>query len=140
MPGQTAYMNNPELVAPCGIHCGTCYAYIREKRKCPGCRLLTDNVPQFRHRCKIANCQILAETGSGFCYDCKKIPCQRLKQLDKRYRIRYNTSLIQNLELIKDNGMDIFLEMEEMKRTCPTCGAIISVHHDGCATCKKQPE
>ena len=27
-----------ELIAPCGMNCGICYGYLREKNKCPGCR------------------------------------------------------------------------------------------------------
>jgi hypothetical protein len=27
-----------ELVAPCGMNCGICIAYLREKNKCPSCR------------------------------------------------------------------------------------------------------
>ena len=132
-----AVLNNPKLVAPCGIHCEACYAHLRDKNKCPGCRLLTDPIPNFRLRCKIANCQILAETKTGFCYDCGKIPCQRLKDLDKRYRTRYNTGLIQNLNIIKEKGMDTFLKIEKKKRTCPDCGSIISIHRAGCSICIK---
>lgn len=25
------------LIAPCGMNCGTCIAYLRDKNKCPGC-------------------------------------------------------------------------------------------------------
>ena len=129
---------DPKLVAPCGIHCGTCYAYLRGKRKCPGCRYLDNPLPNFRHRCKIATCQTLAETKSGFCYDCDKIYCRRLKDLDKRYRTRYNTGLIQNLALIKEKGMTRFLDLEIKKRICLNCGSIISIHRESCSTCKKK--
>lgn len=27
------------LIAPCGMNCGTCIAYLRDKNKCPGCRI-----------------------------------------------------------------------------------------------------
>jgi Protein of unknown function (DUF3795) len=127
---------DPRLIAPCGIHCGTCYAYLREKNKCPGCRLLTVPLPNFRLRCKIANCPKLVDTKSGFCYECDTIPFKRLKDLDIRYRTRYNTGLIQNLVLIKEKGMNTFLTHEIKKRTCPVCGSIISIHKDSCVTCK----
>ena len=127
---------DPRLVSPRGIHCGTCYAYLRDKNKCPDCRYLDDPLPNFRQRCKIATCQTLAGTKSGFCYDCDKIPCRRLKDLDKRYRTGYNTGLLQNLALIKEQGMTRFLDLELKKRTCPDCGSIISVHRDSCTICK----
>ena len=134
---KTSAFIDPRLVAPCGIHCGTCYAYLRDKNKCPGCRYLADPMPHFRHRCKIATCQSLAGTKSGFCYDCDNIPCRRLKDLDKRYRTRYNTGLLQNLAFIKEKGMPVFLRLELMKRTCPVCGSIISIHKEYCTTCLK---
>jgi ribosomal protein S27AE len=125
------------IVGPCGIYCGACYAFLREKNACPGCRLLTYPIPDFRLRCKIANCDILNNTDSGFCYDCEKIPCKRLKQLDKRYRTKYNTGLIQNLSFIKEKGMAAFLKLEIEKRTCPDCGSIISIHRDSCTNCNR---
>jgi hypothetical protein len=33
--------NKLHLVAPCGMNCGICRAYLREKNKCPGCRVIT---------------------------------------------------------------------------------------------------
>ncbi len=33
---------NPVLIAPCGMNCGTCLGYLREKNKCVGCRLKSD--------------------------------------------------------------------------------------------------
>jgi hypothetical protein len=32
------------LIAPCGMNCGVCMAYLREKNKCPGCRLINVRV------------------------------------------------------------------------------------------------
>jgi hypothetical protein len=69
------------------------------------------------------------------CYECDTIPCKRLKELDKRYRISYNTSLIQNLAVIKEKGMDTFLAHEMKHRTCQGCGLLISIHSNGCSTC-----
>jgi len=123
------------LVAPCGIYCGACYAYLRDKNKCHGCRIDFETKPLSCVRCRKANCDLLAKTKSGFCYDCNKFPCQSLKQLDKRYRTKYNTSLIENLILIKEKGMPEFLKIEQEKRTCPECGSIISIHRDNCQTC-----
>lgn len=46
----------PTLIAPCGINCGICRAYLREKNKCPGCRLFNAQEPVSIARCKIKNC------------------------------------------------------------------------------------
>jgi hypothetical protein len=125
------------LVAPCGIYCGVCRGFMRPKNKCSGCRIDSESKPSYCKTCKIAYCELLAKTESGFCYDCEKFPCQRMKQLDKRYRTKYNTGLIQNLIVIKEKGMETFLKLEKEKRTCTVCESIISIHASGCDSCNK---
>ena len=125
------------LIAPCGMNCGTCIAYLRDKNKCPGCRVYSADKAISIQRCIIPKCVYLDKTDSRFCYDCEKYPCKRVKQLDKRYRTRYNTGLIENLMLIKEKGMTAFLRLEKKKRTCSVCGSVISIHKSGCSTCEK---
>ena len=125
------------LIAPCGMNCGTCIAYLREKNTCPGCRVFSDEKAVSVRRCIITKCENLARTTSKFCYDCEKYPCRRLKQLDKRYRTKYQTSFLENLSIIKDQGIDNFLVFESQRRTCPNCGSVISVHRDKCLNCLK---
>jgi hypothetical protein len=50
-----------------------------------------------------------------FCYDYPPFLCDRLQRLDTRYRTRYGMSEIENLEYIRDRGMDPFLENERSK-------------------------
>lgn len=125
------------MVAPCGINCGACYSFLRDKNKCLGCRIDFSTKQNYCRQCIIANCEILIKTDSGFCYDCEEIPCKRLKQLDKRYRTKYKTGLIQNLIMIRDNGIASFLKYESNLRTCQDCGSIISIHRDNCTNCNK---
>jgi hypothetical protein len=125
------------LIAPCGMNCGLCIAYLREKRPCGGCFKSDDeNKPKVCRSCKIVNCFLLAETKSEFCYDCEKYPCARLKNLDKRYRKNYGMSMIENLTYIKKHGLDKFLKKEENKWKCGVCGAGLSVHRSFCLNCK----
>jgi len=125
------------LIAPCGMNCGTCIAYLREKNKCPGCRIYSADKAISVQRCIIPGCDHLDKTASKFCYDCEKYPCRRLKQLDKRYRTRYKTSFIENLAIIKEKGIDNFLVLESKRRTCPECGSVMSVHRAQCLICGK---
>jgi Protein of unknown function (DUF3795) len=123
------------LIAPCGINCGTCMAYLRIKNKCYGCRVDFESKRKTCRECKIKNCDLLAKTSTKFCYDCEIFPCERIKHIDKRYRTKYRASLIQNLVSIKDIGIENFLEREIKKWTCPNCGATLSVHRDKCLVC-----
>lgn len=123
------------MLAPCGMNCGSCIGFMRPKNTCPGC-LQVDH-GKARVQCIIKNCDLLAKTVSGFCYECLKYPCRRLKQLDKRYTTRYNTSILENLMMIKQQGIDYFLAFETNRRKCRDCGATLSVHRDHCLACSK---
>lgn len=127
---------NKSLIAPCGMNCGTCIAYLRSKNNCTGCRIETPDKRKTRVMCIVKNCSKLAVTTSKFCFECDKFPCKRINQLDKRYRLKYRTSFIENLTMIRDNGIDCFLEFESIRRTCPNCGSVLSVHRGTCLSCK----
>ena len=123
------------LVAPCGINCRMCLAYMRKKNVCPGCRFITDPEAKTRVKCVIKNCEHVLTGGSGFCYDCEKLPCRRLKSLDKRYRTKYGMSEIENLAYIREHGIKAFVEKENKKWTCPECSAVLCIHRDNCLAC-----
>jgi hypothetical protein len=125
------------LIAPCGMNCSICMAYLREKNKCPGCRLFNKIEPVTRARCKIKNCQTFKRSKSKFCFECEEYPCNRLKHLDKRYRTKYNMSMIENLENIKKLGLREFIKNEKIRWTCLYCGGTICVHRGYCYTCGK---
>jgi hypothetical protein len=125
------------LIAPCGMNCGICLGYLREKNHCSGCRDDNKSYPAYCVSCIIKNCALLRETESGFCYECIKYPCRRLKQLDKRYRTRYGMSMIENLIFIREEGVAAFTEKERVRWTCPRCGATLCVHRKFCLSCKE---
>jgi hypothetical protein len=127
-------MNISDL-APCGMNCATCLAYLREKNTCCGCR--SDKVADSRYirKCSIRNCAIFEKTDSTFCFECDVFPCKRLKQLDKRYKTRYTLSFLDNLQQIKSKGTDEFLKSERLKWHCNTCGGTVCVHRDYCLKC-----
>jgi ribosomal protein S27AE len=123
------------MIAPCGMNCGTCIAFLRDKNKCYGCRIPFEDKSIARQNCIIKNYVNLENTTSKFCYDCEKFPCQRLKNLDKRYRTKYRTSFIQNLKIIKEKGISSFLANETTRWSCPNCGSTLSCHRDNCLNC-----
>jgi len=86
-------------------------------------------------RCSIKNCETIDKSKSKFCFECEK-HCTRLKHLDKRYRTKYHMSMIENLEFIRDNGMDEFLRWQAEKYKCPECGGIFSTHNGKCYRCQ----
>ncbi len=124
------------LIAPCGINCGLCLAYLRDKNRCLGCNADDIHKPAYCVKCRIKNCEKLQETQSKFCYECNTFPCYRIKQLDKRYRTKYAVNVIENLEQIRDLGMDEFIKSENTKWACKTCGTMICMHRGYCLKCK----
>lgn len=123
------------LIAPCGMNCGICLAFLREKNKCPGCRGIDLNPPVTRSRCKIKNCPTFRNPRSKFCFACETFPCDRLKHLDKRYRTKYHMSMIENLEHINKLGIKKFVAGEKSRWACFECGGTVCVHKGYCFYC-----
>ena len=123
------------LIAPCGMNCSICRGYQRGKNKCVGCREIDVNKPITRAKCKIKNCNELKNNNLKYCYKCINFPCARLKTLDKRYRTKYNMSMIENLENIRKFGIRKFIANEKIRWACSNCGSIICVHSGSCSYC-----
>ncbi|WP_222621162.1 DUF3795 domain-containing protein [Butyricimonas hominis] len=121
-------------VAPCGVNCGVCMAYLRKKKPCRGC--WSDGV-KMKHctSCRIKNCLLSRESGGHYCHECEKFPCLSVKGLDKRYRTNYGISLIDNLRRVQEVGEVRFLEEEREKWRCKVCGNVLSVHLKACMFC-----
>ena len=128
-----------DLIAPCGMNCRLCLGYIREKNACPGC--LRNNghesqKSQYRNKCRIRSCRQIVSGKLKYCSDrCDRYPCTRLKQLDKRYRAKYATSMIDNLQMINEFGIRHFIRAEKEKWACPECGELACVHKPTCLSC-----
>ena len=102
------------LIAPCGMNCNLCYAFLREKNRCNGCRESDENKSISVQKCIIKNCEILQQKQLKYCSSkCEKFPCTRLKNLDKRYRTKYHSSLIENLQFIEEFGIRKFIQRKK---------------------------
>jgi hypothetical protein len=123
------------LIAPCGMNCRLCRAYIRDKKACPGCRGDDSLKSKACVSCKIKNCENIATGKVKYCSSCDSFPCKSLNHLDKRYRTKYGMSMIDNLENIKQFGIRNFVRQEKEKWACSKCGEIICVHKEGCILC-----
>ena len=133
-------VNQTLLIAPCGMNCSICTAYLREENKCPGCREIDIDKPITRVECKIKKCDFLQKKAVRFCFQCDSFPCDRLKHLDRRYRTKYSMSMIENLENIRKVGIQQFIEDEKMRWACPQCGGTICVHKRYCYSCREKEQ
>jgi hypothetical protein len=126
-----------DLIAVCGMNCRICVGYFGytmsgEKRKhtCPGCRPSDKSCAFIKKRCRKA---LTKEV--NYCFECEDFPCEILGNLDKRYRERFKMSMIDNLNFIKEKGIEKFLKSQEEKYKCAECGGVICVHTDKCYEC-----
>ena len=130
-----------DLIAPCGMDCGLCsgyLAYINEIPKkrgaithCAGCRARNKQCAFIKR-----DCSLLKNNKITYCFECNDYPCERLKRLDNSYITRYSTSFIGNLNSIRDDGIENFLEGQERKHSCAKCGNAICVHNRKCYKCE----
>ena len=123
------------LVAPCGMNCGICSAYLRNKNGCSGCRGDNADKSAYILGCVIRNCRTIKANQTGFCFECTEYPCKRLRALDKRYRTRYAVSMTDNLGKIKEIGVEAFVRNELERWRCGKCGGVINVHRGRCSKC-----
>ena len=137
MPGKVMQIpaKEPTIIAPCGINCSLCRAYIRDRHPCPGCRGGNGNKSDACLTCAVKNCEELNAGGHQFCHACSKFPCAELLRLDKRYRTRYGVSVIVNLERIQAVGVEFFVVEETAKWSCPKCGSLLCMHKPECVNC-----
>jgi hypothetical protein len=137
MPGKVEQIQvmDPLIIAPCGINCSLCRAYVRDRHPCPGCR--GDDIDKSKSciNCVMKNCPELDAGDFQFCYSCGRYPCLRLQHLDTRYRTRYGLSVIANLDRIRDAGVELFLSEEATRWTCPECGSRLCMHKPHCINC-----
>jgi len=56
--------------------------------------------------------------------------CKKLAHLDKRYRERYDMSIVENLKMLKEKGMYEFLRDQAEKYFGPNCGTGVLCVHD----------
>ncbi len=116
------------------MYCGYCRHYLwRElglKAGCEGCRVRNKNCAFIRR-----DCPALRKGTIHFCYECSDFPCANLKKIDDRYRKRYHTSFIADLERMKTIGVDAWLQEKQEAAKCPACGGHLCIHDSKCYDC-----
>ena len=129
----------PDLLAPCGMNCAICRAYIAYTHHLPQVRgkitYCAGCLPRAKNCYIKRGCKKLSKHQLQSCRECDTMPCEKLAHLDKRYRERYGMSMVENLKLQKARGIDEFLKNQAERYTCPDCGEMICVHDAKCLIC-----
>ena len=126
-----------ELIAPCGMNCKICIGFFgytmsgkKRKMKCVGCKPSGKSCAHLKKFC-----EKLTRNEVEYCYQCSDFPCEQLQKLDGKYRERFGMSMIDNLEYIRENGMEKFLQQQDERYRCSKCGGVICVHNGKCYYC-----
>lgn len=122
-------------LAPCGVDCFNCYARLRAKNSCSGCRSDSPQKPKHCLQCSRKSCA--AGKGLTYCNECGRYPCASIKSLQKNYMQKYGVDLRGNFSVVENLGIDKFMAMEKARWTCNDCGGIISQHDNRCSECGK---
>ncbi|WP_051697601.1 DUF3795 domain-containing protein [Prevotella sp. 10(H)] len=96
-------------VPACGVFCGGCPIYVREKKPCPGAdvnKARCENCRTF-HLC----CQA---RGINHCHQCEIFPCAKFRGFAKRW-LKYGQDFIANQKLLKNIGEESFLRYYNAK-------------------------
>jgi hypothetical protein len=122
------------------MNCALCSGYLAYRNDtnskgvrmpyCTGCRPRDKKCAFLRKRC-----DLILYGKIEYCYECDDFPCRNLQHLDKRYRTFYRMSMIENLEYIRDRGMESFLAGQEERWKCPECGETLCCHNGICFNC-----
>jgi len=130
-----------QLIAPCGMDCGVCGAYLAYSNGVPRKRGAILHCVGGRARGKQCaylkdHCAAIKTGEVQFCYEWAEYPCERLRVLDSRYRKRYGMSLIENLDLIREASVQALIERQQVRYGCAACGQLRSVHNGRCYVCE----
>jgi len=108
---------------PCGLYCGACGA-----QDCDGCR--SSRTDDYVKGCRFRKCA--ADKHVDFCCSCGDYPCPPLHEF-MTDKWPHHWTMKPNLEFIKENGPEKWLEAQKEEWMCRSCGAEIKWYQKVCA-------
>lgn len=132
--------NRRNEVAPCGVFCAACPSF---NKSCLGCP--SENKEQNRKSkwsCKIRKC-CYEEIKIDYCGYCSKFPCDKIcKKLINSHkgkiRFKYRHEIPENMEKLKQLGLDQYIKIKTQEYSCPVCNGIIYFYYYKCNQCGKE--
>jgi hypothetical protein len=132
-----------QLVGICGLYCGTCPIYLAQREndikqlneisqvrsipldkiRCDGC--LSDRVFSLCIECSHGFRQCAREKQVTWCFQCNEFPCRRLtifKDVHIVDGISHHAHVIEDLQYMKDHGIEQWVKEQEKAGLCPRCG------------------
>ncbi|MBU1626668.1 DUF3795 domain-containing protein [bacterium] len=131
----------------CGLYCGACgvihavekatlaefakkWNSTADKIECYGCK--SEHVAEFARSCRIRECA--REKGLEFCIECDDFQCERFMDFLEANAAHPRIHL-DNLERIKEAGLDAWLSEQKKRWSCPDCGRKFHFDEATCVQC-----
>lgn len=155
-------IKNKDLMAPCGLYCGTCGVYIAtrdnnekfktvmgnlygtkpEETECLGCMQSDppDKIYAYCKECNIREC--VKEKGFYSCHQCDEWPCDMIKNFGLATGVRVMKRTIpiwrkKVADLGDEKGSVEWARYECNRYRCSSCGEPLFRGAQRCRTCKK---
>lgn len=107
---------------PCGIYCGACGA-----TDCDGCGSV--RIDDWVKNCKFRICASDKKLES--CSFCSEYPCEEL-DVFMHDKWSHHWTMAPNLEYIKNNGIEKWLQSQKQEWVCKHCGSEIKWYQKTC--------
>ena len=154
---------NPAFVSPCGLYCGVCAIHMADRDnnikfkealvkvyqgkmegkgelpdsasltvediRCKGC--LSDDRFLYCQRCAIRDC--VEEKGFTGCHECDAFPCRHIEEFPMTVGKKV---ILRAIPYWREVGTERWIEDEEERYTCPTCGQKLFRGAQRCNQCK----
>ena len=114
---------SPALAGICGLFCGTCPSFPEE---CEGC--LSGKVAEKCLDCRMGFRKCAGEKGVTRCYECLDFPCKRLEDFIPIHVVNgivHHENVIKDLFLMKEIGVQHWVDKQTEEHTCTVCGQLI---------------
>ena len=112
-----------DIAGICGLFCGTCPSFPKE---CEGC--LSSKVAEHCVDCRHGFRSCTKEKGITRCYECDDFPCKRLEDfipVHVKNGIVHHENIIKDLLLMKEIGVQNWVDKQVEEHTCGDCGELI---------------
>jgi len=139
-------------LAPCGLYCGVCgiriadadnnqkfkerlapvYGLKPEDLHCDGCLGDPERIIGFCKMCHIRDCT--QKKGYEGCHQCAEFPCGHIKSFPIEVGKRV---IMRAIPRWRELGTERWVEEEEKRHHCPTCGERIFRGAKRCRACKE---
>jgi predicted RNA-binding Zn-ribbon protein involved in translation (DUF1610 family) len=102
-----------------------------EDARCFGCK--SDKVAVFCADCGIRRCA--GDKGYEFCFQCEDLPCEPFVTFRDDEQWPYHAAVPKNLERIQQVGVKVWLEEQDTRWRCPSCGTKFAWQDEACKLC-----